>query len=803
VTDVLQPSAGPAGLLIPPAYCEYAGGPCDQSFAIDGRRARSLFLYPSSPRTIAGTIEAAVQNLQQTATPEEWWTWRDLPIPGQIIFTEICKGMRYSTSIIADVTTLNFNVLFEIGFAIGLGLPVVPIRDTTYLKDNRLFEELGLLDTLGYIDFTNSEILSSKLRDALPVEPLPQASPDLLRQTPLYVVKPPVITDGVIQLFATIKKSGLRYRTYDPVEMPRLSLHEARTQAGRSVGVIAHLLDPNRTGSIVHNAVSAFVGGLALAQQKVVLLLQEGEFAQPIDYRDVVRSYTDPRQIPRLLDRALISVVGQLQTGSFGAAAKRDSVLEELDLGDVAAENEIDGLDAYFVPTGQSSQARQGHARLVIGRKGSGKTAIFYQLRNSLFRGHGHLILDLKPEGHQFTKLRELVLDRLSTGFQEHTMVAFWTYILVVEFARKIGDEYQWARRDPGRFTRYERAMQLYERHDTGIDADFSQRLLREVERIAEALADTKVDQLGPRLTEVMYSGDIPDLVEAVCEYLSEKEAVWLLIDNLDKGWPVKGSTAADILIVRSLLESTRKLQREFDDRGAPLTSLVFLRTDIYEHLVRETPDKGKDTAIRLDWDDPALFEEIVRRRVEASTELRGPLREWWPKICVSHIEAQDTFNYIVDRTLMRPRDLLQFLHRGIDVAINRGHHRIEAEDLSQAEKSYSEDVLLATAYEIQDTHPEYGDVLYSFQGAKRFLSPGDIALILTEAGVADEMVPEAMELLVWFGFLGLSSGQFEDEKFAHDVQFNLRRIMQPIDAGKGAYVVHPAFRAALDIGAE
>jgi hypothetical protein len=34
-------------------------------------------------------------------------------------------------------------------------------------------------------------------------------------------------------------------------------------------------------------------------------------------------------------------------------------------------------------------------------------------------------VLDLKPEGHQFVKLRELVLKKLSEGKQLHILTAF------------------------------------------------------------------------------------------------------------------------------------------------------------------------------------------------------------------------------------------------------------------------------------------------------------------------------------------------------------------------------------------
>jgi hypothetical protein len=38
--------------------------------------------------------------------------------------------MRFTSIVVADVTTLNFNLMFKIGYAMGLGIPVLPIRDT-------------------------------------------------------------------------------------------------------------------------------------------------------------------------------------------------------------------------------------------------------------------------------------------------------------------------------------------------------------------------------------------------------------------------------------------------------------------------------------------------------------------------------------------------------------------------------------------------------------------------------------------------------------------------------------------------
>src|SRR5207247_52007 len=107
-----------------------------------------------------------------------------------------------------------------------------------------------------------------------------------------------------------------------------------------------------------------------------------------------------------------------------------------------------------------------------------------------------------------------------------------------------------------------------------------------------------------------------------------------------------------------------------------------------YEHLVADTPDKGKDTAITLDWDDPEIFKEIIRQRLSRKSNLSGSFEDMWSVICDGFVGTQNSFTFIADRTLMRPRDLLMFLHRAIETAINRGHSKITSDDLIKAEAS-------------------------------------------------------------------------------------------------------------------
>ncbi len=67
----------------------------------------------------------------------------------------------------------------------------------------------------------------------------------------------------------------------------------------------------------MHNARCAFIAGLGMATGKRVVMLQQNQQSQPIDYRDVVLTYDHPRKIHEMLIPALGEVIEQIQTTRF------------------------------------------------------------------------------------------------------------------------------------------------------------------------------------------------------------------------------------------------------------------------------------------------------------------------------------------------------------------------------------------------------------------------------------------------------------------------------------------------------
>jgi len=772
-------------------------GPCDQEFS-GIQPTSAVFLYPSRPELIANTIEEAVEKLQQAYGEKKWMSWKNFDVAGQIIFCEISKAIRFSNLVVADVTTLNFNLLFEIGYALGLNKPILPIRDSNYIQDKKEFDQLGLLDTFGYQDFQNSKELVDGVLERKPV-PFTAQMPAVNKETPIYLLKSHVQTDGMIRLLSSLKKSALRFRTFDPAETSRLSLQEAFKQVHSSLGVVVHLLAPNREGATVHNARCAFVAGMAMAAGKNVLMLQESTIDQPIDYRDVVRSYQHSKRVPELVIPFIREVVETLQESRFVPTVYPLRLLEKLDIGDLAAENEIKALRDYFVPTGQYNEAKRGRARLVVGRKGAGKTAIFYGVRSTYGRSQDHVVLDLKPEGHQFIKLREFVLNTLTEGHQQQVLTAFWNYLLLMEIAHKIVAEEEYrSYQNPHLRKAFAELETAYGKSPDIEQGDFSERLLELVDAIVNRKHDIGEIVSNAEITRLIYAQDIRSLSEALSVYLNvaKKKDVWLLFDNLDKGWPVHAVEEKDILVLKSLLEATRKLQRQFEAREVEFHCVVFIRNDIYQHLLLDPADRGKDTAVILDWNDHEVFREIVRRRMIHSTEIEGTFDQLWPLFFESHIKGEESFSYLLRHTLMRPREVIRFVRDCLDVAINRGHDKVTEDDVLYAEGLFSEDALVDLTLELKDVSPKYADVPYGFIGANAVISDEELSIRLLEAGVDEPRHEKVKELLLWFGFVGLHISP-DNERYSFEHQYNLKMMKAGVTK-PFTYSIHPAFRKHL-----
>ena len=338
-------------------------------------------------------------------------------------------------------------------------------------------------------------------------------------------------------------------------------------------------------------------------------------------------------------------------------------------------------------------------------------------------------------------------------------------------------------------------------------EGDFSERL--------QSLSNLIVDEFNARykinekitlttdnVTELLHATSIHEIRTHLSNYLKHKNEIWILFDNLDKGWSSYGLSTEDITILRCLIDASRKIQRELVREEHDFHVIVFVRNDVYQLLMDESPDFGKETKANLDWSDPELLREMIRMRlIQNNFPSQISFEEVWNAICVSHIEGEETSQYMIDRSLMRPRNFIKLFSACRGFAVNMRHEKIEAEDIKKGLRSYSIDLLVDADQELTDIEPKAKLSIYQFLGEEKEFSDEDLQILLDSDSLDAQKLEEVIQFLLYYGFLGVKYLE-DEEQYIYDVEYNMEILKTRINKNKKAisYVFNPAFWPALQI---
>jgi len=321
----------------------------------------SFFAYPSEPAIVGDTIEQAIGNLRDKSGITVVHSWRENDIAGRFIADQVLQKISDHTALIADVTQLNFNVAYEVGFALAKEKRVVLTRHKGVTPHRPLFTDTGIFDAIGYLEYENAEELESHIRRITEPAPSIRNVYPLNQNAPVYLIEAKFRTDSVTRIISRVKKARLFYRSFDPQESPRLSASEAFQQVAQSFGVLLHLLPHQISDSMTHNIRVAFLGGLAEGFGKTLLILQDGEEPVPLDCRDLVNAFMEPSHIDESISDFATRVTEAMQQSRYQETDKEYSLLEEITFGSSAAENEFRELAGYYLETDQFQRAPEIH----------------------------------------------------------------------------------------------------------------------------------------------------------------------------------------------------------------------------------------------------------------------------------------------------------------------------------------------------------------------------------------------------------------------------------------------------------
>lgn len=424
-------------------------------------------------------------------------------------------------------------------------------------------------------------------------------------------------------------------------------------------------------------------------------------------------------------------------------------------IGANAAEFDEEFLIPCFIryPPVEQCISMESRGMVIDGRTGSGKTAILKYIAS---KAQTTSEVDPFDMAMSYVSNSDVLNFLHAIGADLDLMFqVLWKHVLCIEFIRmrfSVRDEtasksvYSWivdkfkndARKDraikylrewEGRFwiTMDQNIKELTEKVENAVKAELGV----EVEKFKaggqydKRLSTDKKTEFLQRVRKIINSDQLMEL-SSVIEILAEFEhgedmrSYYILIDRLDENWV---DVSLRFKLIRALVESLKSFRKIRD-----LKVLVAIRSDVLERVVQETRDltfqreKLDDYFVHIKW-SKLLLKQLVDKRVQSLFRKQysgGDI--FFDDVFPYNVGNAPPFDYIVDRTLMRPRDVIAFVNECLEAA--QGTYEVTATTIKKAEVEFSRIRREALEQEWQSAFPSIKRLMLLLESKPKSLFP-------------------------------------------------------------------------------
>ncbi|MCA9633029.1 MAG: hypothetical protein KC766_35500 [Myxococcales bacterium] len=509
-------------------------------------------------------------------------------------------------------------------------------------------------------------------------------------------------------------------------------------------------------------------------------------------------------------------------------------------------------LSEVFVDTGVLARLRDpaDAAFLVIGRTGSGKTALLSELE----RRETHC-RRLDPEELSMQYLQNSQILRFLTSLKINLEIFYkylWRHVCVLELSRLRYEGLE----PPGPISRFfrtkaaqaqeaattyagkhqdfwitsERCVQsVVDQVTNKLEEDFEGKFAVKAGGLQAGLSATKQEQHATnrtisadetrRVQEIVSSVLVTELNAALESlaaggFQNKQQHYFLLIDDLDKNWMPDDSLYLELL--RCLLQSVR----DINTRLSTVKIVVALRENIYHRIFTDMNrgpqrEKWNDYTVKVRWTRNELTQMLTERVAalfrQHYTKEGATLADVLPS--PRKARKPEPMSYILDRTLDRPRDVIRFVNMAIEYATKEGPAVITWASLRKIDRMYSIDRLESLIDEWRDSYPFLGALcevprLLGVHFRARDMTDEVLAAVYAhksaqasswlEGLVGSEWRLEMLKILVITGVLGVKEGP--EAPVSYSWEDPTARLDESTIEG-ALFEVHTVFHRALGIG--
>ncbi|MEO9210897.1 MAG: P-loop NTPase fold protein [Ginsengibacter sp.] len=474
-----------------------------------------------------------------------------------------------------------------------------------------------------------------------------------------------------------------------------------------------------------------------------------------------------------------------------------------VDFGAPAAERDLNkGLKEYFLYTGAFNRLVNNQKTVILGNRGAGKSALIKMLAED-YKKKGAIVVELTPEDYSYDLLKSSVLvEKDEMWAKQSGYTAAWKYLLFVLAMKQYSVEFKTVLKSNAKGIYNYLRDNFKTEHLDKIDIFLSYLKRINGIKIGAYEAGIKIKELQRlyKLEEV--NNLLPELIE-----IAKRKQIILLIDELDKGWDSSEDAKA---FVAGLFQASVAI----NDLSPNIRIVISLRKELYDDIPSLYDDFQKyyDLFEILEWNEESLFDLIVKRIKYSVPDLKNmPKIQAWNEIFSDKIDKEPSFQYIVDRSLYRPREIIQFCTEAKERCVELRKGRIDINSVVTAEAKYSKARAKDLAAEHRFQYPGLIDVFEAFRGSKCCMSRthlehlcqkminGEISVGSKTLWLKTQSEDYLINILFQVGFLQAKSISYIESKRI-DGFWGHHQISLPNLGNVQMFMIHPLFWLHLGI---
>lgn len=375
-------------------------------------------------------------------------------------------------------------------------------------------------------------------------------------------------------------------------------------------------------------------------------------------------------------------------------------------LGNVRAESDLKMLNVAFVETPEyKGIVETRDFNFVVGRRGTGKSALKYSAINYLQKNKTNWIFDIENNGHSMLSMQSILEDlHAEYIYLNHIMTVVSKVGINLEILKRLEDFYK-----KKKLSFATEISTLYSKHKHLIQLGYYARCVKILQIITRET--DKPRTIPSKIAEYFQLDFLENVIQESLDDI-EKQAI-LFFDNLDEGWVPKP-------LETSIIGGLAHTASNFKDRQRSIHIYIFARDNMFRAVAALDTDFTRNiegAVVRLKWDDSSLFHLVVERIKQAFSMKEQNNTRIWNRVAKNELSNRSGFLHCTNKTLYRPRDILSLLNQAFIVAMKDNREAIILNDVEVSAKEISASRLKDLANEYDSVFPSLNILIEALHG--------------------------------------------------------------------------------------